>query len=281
VRGQATTASVRGEERTGSSGSASEATSAALLALSGLTKRFGGLTALDGVSFDVARNETVGLIGPNGSGKTTLFNILSGLLRRSSGEIRLRGREISDASSHEIAAMGVGRTFQHARLFPSLTIFENILLPQFVRSRTSVTNVLLCTRRERHERKMIGQRADHLLGELAGGRLYARRHDYPDTCSLGEQRMIEMMRVLALDPELVLLDEPTQGLNATWVREVLGLVEDVRRQGKTVLLIEHKMSVVMKLCDRIVVLNSGQKICEGPPEHVRNDPEVRHAYLGQ
>jgi branched-chain amino acid transport system ATP-binding protein len=177
--------------------------------------------------------------------------------------------------------MGIGRTFQNARLFPSLTIFQNIVLPQFVRSRTGLVSVLLCAQHERRERKTIAERANRLLAELAGGRLYARRHEYPDICSLGEQRMIEIMRVLALDPELILLDEPTQGLNPTWVREVLGLIEDVRRQGKTVLLIEHKISAVMKISDRIVVLNSGQKICEGSPERVREDPEVLHAYLGQ
>src|SRR5215469_6988051 len=168
-----------------------------LLAISEVTKRFGGITALDRVSFAVARNETVGLIGPNGSGKTTLFNILSGLLRSSSGEIRFCGREISKLPSHDIAAMGIGRTFQNARLFPSLTIFQNLVLPQFVRSRTGLMSVLLCAQHERRERKTIVDRANHLLGELAGGRLYARRHDYPDTCSLGEQRMVEIMRVLA------------------------------------------------------------------------------------
>lgn len=253
----------------------------ALLAISEVTKRFGGISALDRVSFDVAKNETVGLIGPNGSGKTTLFNIVSGLVRSSSGEIRFRGREISMAPSHQIAALGLGRTFQNARLFQSLTIFQNIVLPQFARSRTGLVSVLLCAQRERRERKLLAERTEQLLAELAGGRLYGRRHDYPDTCSLGEQRMIEIMRVLALDPELILLDEPTQGLNPTWVREVIALVEDVRRQGKTVLLIEHKISVVMRISDRIVVLNSGQKICEGPPDRVREDPEVLHAYLGQ
>jgi len=251
-----------------------------LLAASGVSKRFGGVVALQDVSFELPAKEALGLIGPNGSGKTTLFNIVSGLMRPSSGEVRFRGRAIQDAPSHRIAAMGIGRTFQNARLFPSLTILENLCLPQLVRSRTGFLAVILCTGHERQERRLVAERAEQLLGELAGGRLYARRHEYSDTCSLGEQRMIEIMRVLALDPELVLLDEPTQGLNPAWVREVLDLVGDVRRQGKTVLLIEHKMAVVSALCDRVIVLNSGQKICGGTPEQVRNDPEVLHAYLG-
>ena len=251
-----------------------------LLGVTGITKRFGGLTALDDVSFELARGEVLCLIGPNGSGKTTLFNLISGLIPPDAGRIRLHGREIQNLPSHEIAAAGVGRTFQNARLFAGLTILENLCLPQFVRSRTGVFSAFLRTRHERKERASVNERARQLLGELAGGRLYDRRDTYPDTCSLGEQRMIEVMRVLALDPELVLMDEPTQGLHPTWVKDMLNLIEDVRRRGKTILFVEHKMSVVMRISDRIVVLNSGRKICEGAPEHVRNDPEVRHAYLG-
>ncbi len=251
-----------------------------LLCVTGITKHFGGLAALDEVSFDLAHCEVLCVIGPNGSGKTTLFNIISGLMAPDAGTVRFRGREIQNLPSHEIAADGIGRTFQSARLFPSLTLLENLCLPQFVRSRIGVFGALLWTGRERSERAVVRERAEQLLGELAGGRLYARRHTYPDTCSLGEQRMIEVMRVLALDPELVLMDEPTQGLHPTWVRDILDLIEDVRRRGKTILFVEHKMSVVMRISDRIVVLNSGRKICEGAPDYVRNDPEVLHAYLG-
>jgi branched-chain amino acid transport system ATP-binding protein len=269
---------------TGSAGASTDTRATAgdpiLLATSGVSKRFGGVVALHDVSFDLLAKEALGLIGPNGSGKTTLFNIVSGLMRPSTGEVRFRGRAVQDAPSHKIAAMGIGRTFQNARLFPSLTILENICLPQFARSRTGFLAVILCAAHERQERHLVAERAEQLLGELAGGRLYPRRHEHSHTCSLGEQRMIEIMRVLALDPELVLFDEPTQGLNPAWVREVLDVVGEVRRRGKTVLLIEHKMAVVSALCDRVIVLNSGQKICEGTPEQVRNDPEVLHAYLG-
>jgi branched-chain amino acid transport system ATP-binding protein len=233
------------------------------------------------VSFDLGRGEVLCLIGPNGSGKTTLFNIVSGLLPPTSGKIRFKRAEIQGLASHRIAAAGIGRTFQNARLFPNLTILENLVLPQYVRSGTGVLDVLAARSGERRERKAVGARAESLLGELAGGRLFPRRFDYPTSCSLGEQRMIEIMRVLALDPELVLMDEPTQGLNPVWIAEMLRLIEDVRGRGKTILLVEHKMSVVMQVSERIVVLNSGRKICEGPPEIVRNDPQVLHAYLGQ
>lgn len=256
-------------------------TGGAILSVEGIIKRFGGLTALDQVSFDLGPGEVLCLIGPNGSGKTTMFNIVSGLLPADAGAIRFQSREIQNLPAHEIAAAGIGRTFQNARLFPSLTILENLCLPQFVRSDTGIASVLSSARRERTEWRAVRERAEQLLGELAGGRLFGRRHNYPDTCSLGEQRMIEIMRVLALDPTLVLMDEPTQGLNPVWVAEMLKLIEDVRRRDKTILFIEHKMSVVMRISDRIVVLNSGRKICEGPPEQVRNDPEVLHAYLGQ
>lgn len=233
------------------------------------------------MSFGLSQGEVLSLIGPNGSGKTTLFNVVSGLLPPTSGKIRFKGEEIQGLPSHRIAASGIGRTFQNARLFPSLTIIENIVLPQFVRSGTGVFDVLAARGAERRERKAVYERAESLLGELGGGRLYGRRFDYPGTCSLGEQRMIELMRVLALDPELVLMDEPTQGLNPVWIAEMLTLLENIRATGKTILLVEHKMAVVMQVSERIVVLNSGRVICEGSPEFVRNDPQVLHAYLGQ
>ena len=253
---------------------------APLLSIERVTRRFGGLLALDEVAFTVAQGEVVCLIGPNGSGKTTLFNIVSGLLQPSAGAILFRGKPIDGMPPHLIAARGIGRTFQNARLFPNLNLVDNLLVPQFLRSRNGLFDVLFCARDERAERRAFRERAEALLGELAGGRLYARRLDYPDSCSLGERRMIEIMRVLALDSELVLMDEPTQGLNPVWVAEMLKLIESVRRRGKTILLVEHKMAVVMRVADRIVVLNSGRKICDGPPEQVRADPMVLHAYLG-
>ena len=249
--------------------------------ISGVAKRFGGLVALDDINLDLPRGQTFCVIGPNGSGKTTLVNIISGLLAADSGSIIFGGRDIVGLGPHRIAELGVGRTFQSARLFSNLTILQNCELPQFTGSHTTVLDALLSVRREREERKRVREKAEQLLGEVAGGRFYARRNDYPNTCSLGERRMLEMIRVLALDPEVVLMDEPTQGMNPVWIAETLELIEnEIKGRDKTILLIEHKMSVVMQISDRVVVLNNGIKISEGTPSFVRDDPPVIQAYLG-
>jgi ABC-type branched-subunit amino acid transport system ATPase component len=248
--------------------------------VSGVTKRFGGLVALDAVSLGVEPGSITALVGPNGSGKTTLFNIISGLLRPDAGTVAFKGREIQAQASHEIARLGIARTFQMARLFSNLTLIENVELPQHAASRTTLVDALLRTPRHGREARATRERAEQLLGELGGGRLYPRRFDYPHTCSLGEQRMLEIIRVLAMKPDVVLLDEPTQGLSPAWVEEMLALLQDIRRRGKTIVLIEHKMGLVMQVSDHVVVLSSGQTIRAGPPELVRTDPVVIRAYLG-
>lgn len=248
--------------------------------VSGVAKSFGGLRALDDVSLDVDEGKIVCVIGPNGSGKTTLFNIISGLLDADHGSITFRGAELMGRPPHEIARRRLARTFQHARLFANLNLLQNVELPQYAGSHVSYFHTIFFGARERRERKAVREEAERLLAEVAGGRLYPRRFDYPHTCSLGEQRILEIIRVLAMKPAMILMDEPTQGLNPAWVAEILDLIEEIRRRKVTILFIEHKMSVVMKISDRVVVLNSGRKIAEGGPEQVRRNPAVIQAYLG-
>ncbi len=256
------------------------ATGDAFFEVRGLTKRFGGLVALNGVDLALHEGKVMCVIGPNGSGKTTLFNVISGTLRADSGDKRFKGRSITDLPPHKIAGLGIARTFQSTRLFPTLTLLENVELSQFAGSSTSVFEAALCLPRERRERQRARARAEAVLAEVGGGRLYPRRFDYPHTCSLGEQRMVEIANALVTEPSLILMDEPTQGLNPVWIGEMLALIEDLKARHKTILFIEHKMSVVMRISDWVAVLNHGEKIAEGTSQDIRDNPDVIRVYLG-
>lgn len=249
---------------------------AGLLAVRGLTRRFGGLTAVDQVDLDVRKGEIHGLIGPNGSGKTTCINLISGVLRPDAGSAVLGGRELARQPTHIVAGCGLARTFQNIRVFSRMTVLENVLVG-FNRSLGYRLLDVLALRTGAAERRLHGQ-AMKLL-EFVG---LGQKHAMPVTSlSYGEQRLVEIARALALSPRLLLLDEPLVGMNPTEVDHVVDLLSRLRSSGLTMLLVEHKMRVVMSICDCITVLNFGRRIADGRPQEIRANPEVISAYLGE
>jgi len=248
-----------------------------LLRLSDVTKRFGGLTAVDGVSFSVAEGTVHGVIGPNGAGKSTLVNMIAGAIRPTSGEIRFRDREVGRSPAHRRSRTGITRTFQEIRLFPEFTVMENVVSGFHSRRRTGVPDALLGLPRGRRERREAVERAGEVidfvgLSDLAG----AVAADLP----YGHRRLTEVARALAPEPELVLLDEPAAGMNANERQNLVALIARIRDGGRTVVVIEHHMDVIMSACSTITVLSQGKKLSEGTPAEVQKDPDVLAAYLG-
>ncbi|MFN3593580.1 MAG: ABC transporter ATP-binding protein [Thiobacillaceae bacterium] len=250
---------------------------ATLLSVNAVSKRFGGIVALDDVTLAVKAGEIYGLIGPNGAGKTTLFNCMTGLYSVSHGEILLDGRPIHNRKPHAIVELGFARTFQNIRLFTNMTALENVLVGRHVRTRAGVFGAVLRDAGTRAEETASRERARALLdfvGLAHKGRTLAGHLAY------GEQRRLEIARALATEPRLLALDEPVAGMNPSERRQMAELFLRLRAQGLTLLLIEHDVKLVMGLCDRVAVLDYGRKIAEGPPEAVRRDPAVIAAYLG-
>ena len=239
-----------------------------------LHKHFGGFHAVDGASLSIAEGSITGLIGPNGAGKTTLFNLVTGLIKPDSGTVHFNGQDITHWPTHKRAHAGLTRTFQAIRIFPKLTLIENLTVA-LKGNKQKLRHIFM------NQKKLQQQLHDEAMDLLKSVNLHEKASLMAGELSYGQQKLLEVLRAVALDPEMVLLDEPAAGVNRTMLNIIVDLIKKLQSDGKTVLVIEHDMGFIMDLCEKIIVMDYGKEIAEGKPDEIQNNPKVLEAYLGR